>query len=114
MGAPSMKKVVKKAAKSDDKTMTMGSLAKLLAEKNGLEPKQIKRIFADLADVASEEVERVNKFTVPNLCTIKARVKPARKAGVTTLFGKKTKVKAKPATTVIKAAPVPSLKKLFC
>ena len=37
--------------------------------------------------------------------------KPATKACVRNIFGKETKVKAKPAKTVVKAYPVAALKK---
>ena len=37
-------------------------------------------------------------------------MKPATKAGVRVMFGKETKVKAKPAKTVVKAYPAAALK----
>lgn len=52
-------------------------------------------------------------FTVPGLCRIKTRRKPATKAGKREIFGKMVVVKAKPAKTVVKAFPVAALKKVF-
>jgi len=50
-------------------------------------------------------------FTIPGICRIKTRATPATKACVRMIFGKETKVKAKPAKTVVKAYPVAALKK---
>ena len=54
---------------------------------------------------------KVGKFTVPGLCMIKTRNKPATKAGKREVFGKTMFVKAKPAKTVVKAFAVAALKK---
>jgi len=61
--------------------------------------------------LATTEVKKNGVFTLPGLCRIKTRVKPATKAGVRNVFGKEVKVKAKPAKTVVKAYPVQALKK---
>ena len=42
---------------------------------------------------------------------MKTQMKPATKAGVRMMFGKETKVSAKPAKTIVKAFPVAALKK---
>merc|ERR1712138_26491 len=63
-----------------------------------------------LADLASKEVKK-GKFTIPGVCMIKTRHKPATKAGKRFAFGKEIKVKAKPARTVVKAFAVAALKK---
>merc|ERR1712087_755968 len=47
------------------------------------------------------EVKKTGVFTVPGVCRIKTRTKPATKACVKVMFGKETKVKAKPAKTVV-------------
>ncbi len=64
-----------------------------------------------LVTVATNEVKKTGVFTIPGICRIKTRVKPATKAGVSMMFGKETKVKARPAKTVVKAFPVAALKK---
>ena len=53
----------------------------------------------------------MGQFTIPGLCRIKSRTKPATKACVRMMFGKETKVKARPAKTVVKAFAVAALKK---
>merc|ERR1712226_347933 len=107
--APAMKAAKKTAAAS--KPMTKGGLFKVLAEQNGLKTKEIKTVVEGLVEIATKEVKRVNKFTIPQLCMIKTRVKPATKAGKRMAFGKEVMVKAKPAKTVVKAFCVGALKK---
>merc|ERR1712146_529764 len=50
------------------------------------------------------------KFTIPGLCMIKTKTKPATKAGMRLMFGKSVKVAAKPARTIVKAYCVKALK----
>ena len=64
-----------------------------------------------LAEIATQEVKSTGVFTIPGLCKIKTRVKPATKAGKREIFGKVVMVKAKPARKVVKAFPLSALKK---
>ena len=50
-----------------------------------------------LATLATKEVKKTGFFTLPGLCCINTRTKPATKAGVRTVFGKESNFKAKPA-----------------
>nr|AAO14678.1 basic nuclear protein [Pyrocystis lunula] len=59
------------------------------------------------------ELKKSAVFTLPGICRIKTRRKPATKAGKREVFGKVVMVKAKPAKTVVKAFPVAALKKQF-
>ena len=63
-----------------------------------------------LVALATKEVKKTGIFTLPGLCRIKTRNKPATKACVRMMFGVETKVKAKPAKTVVKAFPAAALK----
>merc|ERR1712032_76522 len=98
-----------KAAKAGA-VMTKGGLAAALAEATEVKPAVARKMLETLADVATKEVKK-GKFTIPGLCMIKTRVKPATKAGKREVFGKVMMVKAKPAKTVVKAYPVSALKK---
>merc|ERR1712232_1309084 len=102
-----------KKASTGAKPLTKTAILKQLSEQSGLKMKQVKSIMADIATIGAEEVKRVSKFTVPNLCMIKTRVKPATKAGIKTIFGKEVHVKARAAKTVVKAYPVAAIKKQF-
>merc|ERR1712005_75229 len=99
-----------KAMKSSSKVMTKGALIKTLAEQHEMKTKVCSGLLESLANLATAEVKKTGVFTIPGLCRIKTRVKPATKAGVRMAFGQEMKVKAKPARTVVKAFPVAALK----
>merc|ERR1711976_892068 len=93
------------------KAMTKGALLKAIATEHGLKTKACSNVLNSLVAVATTEVKKSGVFTVPGVCRIKTRTKPATKACVKVMFGKETKVKAKPAKTVVKAFAVAALKK---
>merc|ERR1712196_752735 len=107
MGPPM--KSMKKAGSA--KAMTKGALLKAIATENDVKTKACSNVLNSLVAVATKEVKKTGIFTVPGLCRIKTRNKPATKACVRMIFGKETKVKAKPAKTVVKAFAVAALKK---
>merc|ERR1712118_376881 len=93
------------------KAMTKGALLKAIATEHGLKTKACSGVLNSLVTVATSEVKKAGVFTIPGVCRIKTRTKPATKACVKVMFGKEQKVKAKPAKTVVKAFPVAALKK---
>ena len=100
-----------KSMKASAKAMTKGALTKAIATEHGLKQKACSGVMTSLAALATKEVKKTGIFTLPGICRIKTRNKPATKACVKVMFGKETKVKAKPAKTVVKAFPVAALKK---
>ena len=101
---------MKAAMKAGAKAMTKGAIADALAEKCELKKSVATKVINSLAEVATAEVKKAGIFTIPGLCRIKTRMKPATKAGKREIFGKMTIVKAKPAKKVVKAFPVAALK----
>merc|ERR1712187_565494 len=93
------------------KAMTKGALADALATGTEVKKSQCSKVLASLAAIATTEVKKAGVFTIPGLCRIKTRVKPATKAGKREIFGKMQIVKAQPARTVVKAFSVSALKK---
>merc|ERR1711908_98782 len=77
-----------KAMKSASKVMTKGALVRTLAEQHELKGKVASGIIDSLAALATTEVKKTGIFTIPGLCRIKTRVKPATKAGTKLMFGK--------------------------
>merc|ERR1711988_1790673 len=104
---PPMKSMKKGGAKA----MTKGALLKAIATEHDLKTKACSGVLNSLVTVATKEVKKAGVFTIPGVCRIKTRTKPATKACVRMMFGKETKVKAKPAKAVVKAFPVAALKK---
>merc|ERR1711904_591812 len=99
-----------KAMKAGAKAMSKGAVTKAIATERELKQKQCSAVLNSLVAIGTNEVKKTGIFTIPGLCRIKTRTKPATKAGVKMIFGKETKVKAKPAKTVVKAFPVAALK----
>merc|ERR1719382_1622164 len=99
-----------KAMKAGAKAMPKSGIAAALAGENDLKPKDVSGIMESLAALVTAEVKKTGKFTIPGVCMIKSRHKPATKAGKRMAFGKEVKVKAKPARTIVKAFPVKALK----
>merc|ERR1719191_1851011 len=106
-----MKAMKAASMKSSSKAMTKGAMTKALAEEFELKQKQCSEILESFVAIATGEVKKNGIFTIPGLCRIKTRVKPATKAGIRNIFGKDVKVAAKPAKTVVKAFPAAALKK---
>merc|ERR1712050_377112 len=100
-----------KSMKAGAKAMTKGALTKAIANENGLKQKACSQVISSFVALATKEVKKTGIFTVPGVCRIKTRSKPATKACVKMIFGKETQVKAKPAKTIVKAFPVAALKK---
>merc|ERR1719482_1485110 len=92
-----------KAMKGGARAMTAGDLTRKIGESAGLKPKDVKAVLAALTAIATAEVKKTEKFVIPQVCMLKLKHKPARKAGTRLMFGEVKKVAAKPATKVVKA-----------
>ena len=90
--------------------MTKGAVAEALATKCELQKSVATKVMASLAGVATADEKKTGIFTIPGLCHIKTRMKPATKAGKKEIFGRMCTVKAKPAKKIVKAFPVAALK----
>merc|ERR1719326_1913856 len=98
---------VMKGAKSLPKSAIADAMAAACEAKRS----EMSKVLDALADLATKEVKGTGKFTIPGVCMIKTRHKPATKAGKRMAFGKEVRVKAKPARTIVKAFAVAALKK---
>merc|ERR1712187_866733 len=100
-----------KSMKAGAKAMSKGALLKEIATANAFKTKKCSLVLNSFVDIATKEVKKTGVFSIPGLCRIKVRTKPATKAGVRAMFGKEVKVAAKPAKKVVKAFPAAALKK---
>merc|ERR1712000_598747 len=100
-----------KGMKKGVKAMPKSAIADALGAACEKKRSEMSRVLEALAELAGKEVKGAGKFTIPNVCMIKTRHKPATKAGKRMAFGKEVRVKAKPARTVVKAFAVSALKK---
>merc|ERR1712186_205755 len=79
------------------KSMTKGAIADSLATSCELKKSVCAKMINSLAELATAEVTKAGVFTLPGLCKLKTRTKPATKAGEREVFGKVVMVKARPA-----------------
>merc|ERR1712087_346480 len=100
-----------KVAAMKGAAMTKTGIAAALSAATEQKPAAASKFLASLAEVATKEVKSTGKSTIPGLCMLKTRTKPATKAGKREIFGKVVMVKAKPAKTIVKAYCVSALKK---
>merc|ERR1712176_1570830 len=96
--------------KAGNAALSKGGIADALSTKTGLKKKECSNILTTLAEVGALEVKKNGKFTVPGVCFIKTRLKPATKAGKKMMFVQEVMVKAMKAKTVVKARPASALK----
>jgi len=100
-----------KAMKAGVRALSKSGMADGIAASLTLKRRDVTKVIGALADLGAKEVKGVGKFSIPGLCTIKTRKKPATKAGMRMMFGKEVKVAAKSAKTVVKAFCNAKLKK---
>jgi nucleoid DNA-binding protein len=94
---------------------TKSQILSTLAEETGLTKKEIEVVVDALADLAHRHLKKKGsgEFTVPSLGIKLRRVmKPARKArkGVNPFTGEEIMIKAKPASTSVRAVALKAIK----
>ena len=92
------------------KSITKTAIADEIAAKTELKRKQCIAMLQCLSELATREVKKTGKFTIPGVAMLKTRRKPATKAGKREMFGEVKMVKAKSAKTIVKAFPVAAIK----
>merc|ERR1712066_459985 len=88
--------------------------AEALATSCELKKSVCSKVINSLSEIATQEVVKTGLFSIPGLCRLKTRTKPATKAGEKEVFGKVVMVKAKPARKIVKAFPAAALKNSIC
>merc|ERR1719393_79990 len=105
MAPKSMKAMKAMKSMKAAKSITKGGLAEAVSTATELKKSDCMKFLTSLAEVVTKEVKKTGKVTIPGVCMVKTRVKPATKAGKREIFGKVVVVKAKPAKTIVKAFP---------
>ena len=98
-----------------EKAMPKTAIYKALAEKTGLEAKQVAAVFEELEKLAKAELSKKNgpqEFLVPGLVKLKLVKKGATPAGMRNVAGRMVEVKAKPPSVKVKPVVLKGLKEL--
>merc|ERR1711906_101209 len=111
--AKKVMKAMKKGMKAMKgvKSMPKSGIADAMGEACEAKRAAMSKALDALAELAAKEVKSTGKFTIPGICMVKTRHKPATKADKRMAFCKEVKCKAKPARTVVKAFAVAAIKK---
>lgn len=110
------KKTTKKAA-TEKKPPTKSQLFGDLAERTGLQKKQVSQVFDELQDIIGKNLSGRNapgQFTLPGLAKMTVKKKPATKQrkGRNPFTGEEITIAAKPASKTVKVRPLKNLKEL--
>jgi len=99
------------------KPMTKSDVYNQIAEQTELSKKDVASVFDAMADLIAAELKKGKKtdtkqFTIPGLCKIVTKYKPATKEhmGINPFTKEETLIKAKPATQQVKVRPLKGLK----
>ncbi len=94
---------------------TKSQILSTLAEETGLTKKEVAAVMDALADLAQRHLKKrgSGEFSVPSLgVKLRRVIKPARKArkGINPFTGEEIMIKAKPATTSVRAVALKAIK----
>merc|ERR1719291_106619 len=81
MKAAALMKAMKAMKASAGGKLTKTALAATLGEHIGVKSAVANKMLGEMVNIATTEVKKNGIFTLPGLCRIKTRVKPATKAG---------------------------------
>ena len=110
------KKAVRKKAAGvtvGNKALTKSEIFTHLAERAQIARKDVRTIFDELSALASKSLAKgPGQFTIPGLCKMIVRVRPARKArkGINPFTKEETIFKARPKSKTVRIRPIKALK----
>ena len=101
-----------------DKPLTKTQIITTIAEETGLSKKEVTAMFESMTGLIAKELNKGKKsdskqFTIPGLCKIVTKYKPADKGGqkkINPFTGEEMITKPKPASQQIKIRPLKALK----
>lgn len=113
MAKKTVKKTTKKAATT--KPPTKSEVFSQIAENTDLTKKDVSRVFDELQTIIGKSLKKHSAFTMPGLCKMVVKKKPAQKGGMRpNPFnpGEMMEVKPKPASKTVRIRPLKNLKEM--
>lgn len=92
------------------KTYTKSQLASDLADKAGITKASVSQVLGALEDIAISHLKSDGSFTIPGIVKLVVKHKKATPAQTKNIFGKETRVSAKPARKVVRGRILKSIK----
>ena len=93
---------------------TKGEIFTVISEKTDIPKREIASVFEELSPIIKKSLRGTGMFTLPGLCKMTVKRKPATKArpGVNPFTGEKITIKAKPASKAVRIRPLKALKEM--
>ncbi len=111
------KKAVRRKAASVDHPFTKSEVYNHLADATELTRADVRRVFDALSDLVGKSLgaRGPGTFTVPGLCKMVVKVRPARKArkGINPFTGEEMMFKAKPKSKTVRIRPTKAVRDLL-
>ncbi len=108
--------MAKKTTTAAKKAPTKSQVYSVIAEETELTRKDVAAVFESLEGLIAKNLKPrgPQMFTIPGLCKIVVKKKPATKArkGINPFTGEEIMIKAKPASNVVKIRPLKGLKEM--
>ena len=106
------KKVTRKKVAAVKKPPTKSEIFAQIAEKTGLAKRDVAAVFDELNPIIQKSLKSNAAFTMPGLCKMVVKKKPATKArkGINPFTGEEIMIKAKPASKAVRIRPLKNLK----
>ena len=103
------------AKKSGAKSPSKSEVYSQIAAKTGLAKREVASVFNELSPIIKKSLKQNGIFTMPGLCKMVVKKKPATKArmGTNPFTGEQMMFKAKPASKTVRIRPLKSLKDML-
>lgn len=94
------------------KPPTKSEIYSTIADKTGLTKKDVAACFTELNDIMGKSLKKNGVFTLPGVCKMVVKKKPATKArkGINPFTKEEVMFKAKPASKTVRIRPLKGLK----
>lgn len=104
----------KSTRKSAGKSPTKSEVFSQIADKTDLAKRDVAAVFEELGPIIKKSLRANGVFTMPGLCKMVVKKKPATKArkGINPFTGEQMMFKAKPASKTVRVRPLKNLKEM--
>jgi len=108
------KKPARKKASTVKKAPTKSEVFSTIADKTELAKRDVAAVFEELQPIIKKSLRANGMFTMPGLCKMVVKKKPATKArkGTNPFTGEEMMFKAKPASKAVRIRPLKNLKEM--
>ncbi len=106
--------MARRAKKTAKKPPTKSEIFGTISDKTDMSKRDIALVFNELNPIIKKSLRSSGGFTLPGLCKMTVKRKPARKArkGINPFTGEQMMFKAKPASKAVRIRPLKNVKEM--